>query len=166
MTLLEDWRKFAYSQDDRKREGQLFWAAYFNVEKGIYEQLLETPDEVVTGTVAELAKKYNTDLRTFVGFLDGINDSLKEPNPIDDMTEDTVVNLGFDKALLYKNMVDARADWLYGLEQWNKIFTEEEQKALFLEQRKSNTVVNEKKIGRNEPCPCGSGRKYKHCCGK
>lgn len=20
------------------------------------------------------------------------------------------------------------------------------------------------KIGRNEPCPCGSGRKYKHCC--
>ena len=23
-----------------------------------------------------------------------------------------------------------------------------------------------KKIGRNEPCPCGSGRKYKHCCGK
>jgi SEC-C motif-containing protein len=22
------------------------------------------------------------------------------------------------------------------------------------------------KVGRNEPCPCGSGRKYKHCCGK
>ena len=25
-------------------------------------------------------------------------------------------------------------------------------------------VVN--KIGRNQPCPCGSGRKYKQCCGK
>ena len=24
----------------------------------------------------------------------------------------------------------------------------------------------ERKIGRNEPCPCGSGKKYKHCCGK
>lgn len=23
-----------------------------------------------------------------------------------------------------------------------------------------------RKVGRNEPCPCGSGRKYKHCCGK
>ena len=23
-----------------------------------------------------------------------------------------------------------------------------------------------KKIGRNDPCPCGSGKKYKHCCGK
>ena len=24
----------------------------------------------------------------------------------------------------------------------------------------------EKKIGRNDPCPCGSGKKYKQCCGK
>jgi uncharacterized protein YecA (UPF0149 family) len=22
------------------------------------------------------------------------------------------------------------------------------------------------KVGRNNPCPCGSGKKYKHCCGK
>lgn len=27
-------------------------------------------------------------------------------------------------------------------------------------------VVNSEKIGRNEPCPCGSGKKYKKCCGK
>jgi SWIM/SEC-C metal-binding protein len=27
------------------------------------------------------------------------------------------------------------------------------------------TVIAEKKIGRNEPCPCGSGKKYKKCCG-
>lgn len=27
-------------------------------------------------------------------------------------------------------------------------------------------VREQKKIGRNDPCPCGSGRKYKHCCGK
>jgi SWIM/SEC-C metal-binding protein len=25
--------------------------------------------------------------------------------------------------------------------------------------------VAEKKVGRNEPCPCGSGKKYKKCCG-
>ncbi len=31
----------------------------------------------------------------------------------------------------------------------------------------NKTVVNEEpKIGRNEPCPCGSGQKYKNCCGK
>lgn len=26
-------------------------------------------------------------------------------------------------------------------------------------------TVHKKKIGRNEPCPCGSGKKYKNCCG-
>jgi len=26
--------------------------------------------------------------------------------------------------------------------------------------------IAEKKVGRNEPCPCGSGKKYKNCCGK
>jgi preprotein translocase subunit SecA len=31
---------------------------------------------------------------------------------------------------------------------------------------KREPVKAEKKIGRNEPCPCGSGKKYKQCCGK
>ena len=30
--------------------------------------------------------------------------------------------------------------------------------------KKQPKTVN--KIGRNEPCPCGSGKKYKNCCGK
>jgi SWIM/SEC-C metal-binding protein len=28
------------------------------------------------------------------------------------------------------------------------------------------TIVAEKKVGRNDPCPCGSGKKYKKCCGQ
>ncbi len=33
--------------------------------------------------------------------------------------------------------------------------------------QKVETVVHEgPKIGRNDPCPCGSGKKYKKCCGK
>ncbi len=32
--------------------------------------------------------------------------------------------------------------------------------------KKKPVVKKEKKVGRNEPCPCGSGKKYKHCCGK
>jgi preprotein translocase subunit SecA len=31
---------------------------------------------------------------------------------------------------------------------------------------KGTPIVNEPKIGRNDPCPCGSGKKYKKCCGK
>lgn len=34
------------------------------------------------------------------------------------------------------------------------------------ETAKRKPVVNkDKKVGRNDPCPCGSGKKYKHCCG-
>ena len=33
------------------------------------------------------------------------------------------------------------------------------------ERNKSDPKLNKKKIGRNEPCYCGSGKKYKHCCG-
>ena len=100
------------------------------------------------------------------GFLDGINDSLAEPNPIDDMEEDTVVSLKFDKEMLYKNMVAAKADWLYELPQWEPIFSEEKRKELYMEQKKSGTIVKGPKIGRNDPCPCGSGKKYKKCCGR
>ena len=100
------------------------------------------------------------------GFLDGINDSLKVPNPIETMDENTDVTLVFDKEMLYKNMVDAKADWLYELPQWDKIFDADTKKKLYREQKQSGTVRKAKKIGRNEPCPCGSGKKYKYCCGK
>ena len=114
----------------------------------------------------ELADKYNIDVFAMTGFLDGINDSLKVPNPIEEMEEDTVVSLAFDKELLYKNMVDAKAEWLYELPMWDEIFTPEKKKELYLEQKKSGTVVKPKKVFPNDPCPCGSGKKYKKCCGR
>lgn len=166
MSLLQDWRDVAYSQETDKKELQKFWSDYFEVEKGIYEQLLAAPEEAVSGTVKELAEKYEIPVQTMVGFLDGINDSLKQPNPIEEMEEDTVVSLDFDNERLYKNMVDAKADWLYGLPAWEEIFDEETRKELYREAKKMNTIVKGKKIGRNDPCPCGSGKKYKKCCGR
>ena len=166
MSLLQDWRDVAYNQEEDKNKLQKFWADYFLVEKGIYEKLLASPDEEVKGTVKELADKYEVDLMRMTGFLDGINDSLKVPNPIEEMDENTEVSLAFDKELLYKNMVDARADWLSELPAWENIFTEEKRKELYLEQKKSGTIVKGKKVGRNDPCPCGSGKKYKYCCGR
>ena len=166
MALLEQWRAVAYNETLTRDKLQQLWAAYFQEEKEIYAQLLKNPDEVVKGTVKELADKYNVSLMTMTGFLDGINDSLVEANPIEEMEEDTEVNLGFDKALLYKNMVAAEADWLYELEEWNDIFDEETRKALYKEQKSSTTIVKAAKVYPNDPCPCGSGKKYKKCCGK
>ena len=166
MSLLENWQKIAYNQNQSQADLQRFWQNYFLLEKGIYEQLLDDPDTEVKGTVKELAEKYKIEIMPMVGFLDGINESLVNPNPIETMDEDTVVNLGFDKELLYKNMVDAKADWLYEIPAWKDIFPEEKLHELYLEQKKSGTIVKPKKIGRNDPCPCGSGKKYKKCCGR
>ena len=165
-TLLEQWKDIAYDETADRGQLQNFWGSYFQIEKEIYEKLLSNPDEEVRGTVKELAERYGQDVMTMVGFLDGIDESLVVPNPIDTMDEDTVVNLVFDKEKLYKNMVAVRADWLYELPQWKEIFSESELKKLYKEQKESTTIRKGKKIGRNDPCPCGSGKKYKKCCGK
>jgi uncharacterized protein YecA (UPF0149 family) len=166
VTLLEQWRNIAYDQSASNAQMQQFWGSYFVIEKEIYEQLLTNPDEEVKGTVKELAEKYGQEVMTMVGFLDGINESLKVENPIETMDEDTVVSLAFDKEKLYKNMVAAKAEWLYELPQWEAIFTEERRKELYKEQKNSTTIRKEKKVGRNDPCPCGSGKKFKKCCGQ
>ena len=166
MALLEEWQKIAYDQQADRGKLQKFWQRYFMLEKGVYEKLLTNPDEKVEGTVKELAEKYDLSIMDMTGFLDGINDSLVTPNPIDTMEEDTKVSLAFDKEKLYKNMVDAKADWLYELPQWDEIFDADTKRKLYLEQKKSGTVVVGKKVGRNDPCPCGSGNKYKFCCGR
>ena len=127
MALLEQWQKVAYNEKTDRGELQRFWQRYFLLEKGVYEKLLTNPDEKVEGTVKELADKYELSVMDMTGFLDGINDSLVTPNPIDTMEEDTRVSLEFDK-------------------------------------KESRTVIVGKKIGRNDPCPCGSGKKYKQCC--
>ncbi len=165
-TLLEQWRDTAYSTETDKGTLEKFWKKYFEIEKGIYEKLLDDPDKEVKGTVKELAEKYGIEVFTMTGFLDGINDSLKEPNPIETMDEDTQVSLAFDKESLYKNMVEAKAEWLYGLPQWEEIIPEERRKELYKEQKNAHTVRVEKKVYPNDPCPCGSGKKYKKCCGK
>ncbi len=50
-----------------------------------------------------------------------------------------------------------------------KVAAKPEEKRMVTNQDESarkNPVHVEKKIGRNDPCPCGSGRKYKKCCGR
>ena len=166
MGLLQEWREYAYGVELNSKEGKAIWDKYFEQEKAIYQQLLAAPEKVVSGTVQELADKYSMELNYMVGFLDGINESLKEPNPIEEMEADTVVKLPIDLESLYYHMVEAGADWLYELPEWDELLTPERRKELYREQKKSGTIVKERKVGRNEPCPCGSGKKYKYCCGR
>ncbi|NLM44896.1 MAG: SEC-C domain-containing protein [Clostridiales bacterium] len=164
MSLLETWRETAYKGGNPKAQKR-FWKEYFDIEKGIYEKLLTNPEEVVKGTVKELAESYGTDVLHFTGFLDGINSSLKESNNLEELEEDSHVQLDIDVEKLYYNMLEAKAKWLYTLPQWDNILSEEKRKEITKKQRLSGTVIKEETVGRNDPCPCGSGKKYKKCCG-
>lgn len=166
MRLIEQWENIVTEIGDDAQGQQKFWTDYYLLEKGIYEKLLTKPVEAVSGTVKELADKYEISPVIMAGFLDGINESIATPNDIESLEEDSQVSIDIDLEKLYYNMVAAKADWLYELPQWDELLSDEKRKELYKSQKSSTTIVKGKKIGRNEPCPCGSGKKYKHCCGK
>ena len=165
-TLYQQWQNIAYDETADRSQLEKFWGTYFQIEKEIYEKLLSNPDEVVKGTVKELAEKFGQEVLTMIGFLDGIDDSLITSNNLDDVTEDSEVTLGIDYEKLYMNMVGCNAEWLYTLPAWDKIFTKEKRDELYKKEKTSRTLVKPPKVGRNDPCPCGSGKKYKKCCGR
>ena len=165
MSLYKEWTDMVVEYVKDKGEAA-FWNEYGAIETSIYSDLLGNHNEVVKGKVIDLAESFNTPIVFFMGFLDGVNESLQNPYEIEEINEDTEVELKVNFEKLYFNMLDAKADYLYNLPQWEGIFSKEKRKEIQREWRDSKTVINENKIGRNDPCPCGSGKKYKKCCGK
>lgn len=167
MSLLENWRNVAYSRETNEKDGgKAFWTPYFLAEKQVYEKFLASPNVERKMKLKDFATAHDMDLFYATGFVDGINESLINPVNLEEMTEDTIIDFQLNLEALYKNMVEANAEWLYELKEWDEIFDSKKRKELYLEQKKSNTIVRDKKIGRNDSCPCGSGKKYKKCCGK
>jgi preprotein translocase subunit SecA len=165
MSLYKNWTDMVVEYV--KEKGQdAFWKEYGAIEKNIYTEILTNPTTPVKGTFAELTKKFDTANEFFMGFVDGINDSLVQPYDLEKVEEDTELELNIDLEKLYFNMVDAKAAYLYELPQWDAIFSKEKRKEIQRAWKDTKTVVNENKVGRNDPCTCGSGKKYKKCCGK
>ncbi|QZY57354.1 SEC-C metal-binding domain-containing protein [Crassaminicella profunda] len=165
MSLVENWRTIAYEHETQQSFDK-FWNEYAKTEKKIYENVLENHGQAFEGVVKELTGEYETSNEYIMGFLDGINESLKEKLDLEEITEDSAVKLDIDFEKLYYNMLEAKADYLYTLPQWDEILDEQKRKEITKVQRTAKTVVKENKVGRNDPCPCGSGKKYKKCCGK
>lgn len=164
MSLFSKWEELA-EMDRNKEEYEEFWEGYFKKEENNYKYILGNKIDVINGKVKDLSEEYNMDPVTFSGFIYGINTSLKNSVDLDNLNEDTEVKLEIDYEKLYFNMLDAKADWLYNLTEWDGILKEEKRSEITKEFKKSKTIVKEDKVGRNDPCPCGSGKKYKKCCG-
>lgn len=165
MNLYDKWEKIAY-QIDTQEDYDQFWGDYLPKETTFYEYLLENPNEVLEKNIVGLSEMFKVDTVTAVGFIDGVNSSLKTEIDTKNLKEDSLVKLDVDYEKLYYNMLDAKAEWLYSLPGWDAIIDPEKRKEITKEYNKSKTYVNENKIGRNDDCPCGSGKKYKKCCAK
>lgn len=165
MTLFEQWRDLIENQTDATfRE---FWTEYSGAETKIYSAILDNPGEKVTGKIGELAAELEVRPVIYMGFLDGINSSLKGGEiALENLNEESEIELDIDLEKLFYNMLVAEAEYLYTLPQWENILSEEKIAEIVKAYKKSKTVVKGEKIGRNDPCPCGSGKKYKKCCGK
>lgn len=164
MTLYKQWTDMVVDYVKTKGEAA-FWDEYGSIEKGIYTKVLSSHGKNLTGSFKSLAESFGTDEIFFMGFLDGVNDSLVKSLDLENIESNSEMNLELDLEKLYFNMIDAKADYLYELPQWEGIFSKEKRKEIIKSWRASKMLVKEEKVGRNDPCTCGSGKKFKKCCG-
>ncbi len=164
MSLYKDWTDLIENQTETTF--QPFWKKYSNTEQKIYQDLLAKKQNKLEGVVSEICAYYDAEPVIFMGFLDGIQTSLKKELNLEKIKEDSKIKLEIEWEKLYFNMWKAKADYLYTLEEWDGILTPERKKEIERDYKKSIQAHAEKRPGRNDPCPCGSGKKYKNCCGK
>ncbi len=164
MGLYSDWQALC-QREMEDAELKEFWDTYFEAEKQNYIKILDNTEKVFEGKLTKLADEFDMNDVIFTGFLDGINTSLKKEINLDKVKSGTAISLDIDFEKLYFNMLDAKASWLYGLKQWDTILDDGKRKAIAKEWRLSQQASSTK-IGRNDPCSCGSGKKFKKCCGK
>ena len=165
MNLYKKWNDMVVEYVRTKGE-KAFWDEYSTVEGKIYRKLLKDHSGKFTFKIEDLAREMDSTSEFVMGFTDGINDSLKSPLDLENVTESDELTLDIDLEKLYYNMLDAKAEYLYTIEEWDEILTPEKKEEIKKASKDSRTVKNENKVGRNDPCPCGSGKKYKKCHGK
>ncbi|MCL2572254.1 MAG: SEC-C metal-binding domain-containing protein [Defluviitaleaceae bacterium] len=164
MGLQDAWKRI--SLDTKGEPVKHVWDDYLAKEKTAYAGILRNKTSRLEGSVTDLAAELKLTPTLMFAFLDGINECVDGIPELETIEADTHVAFDIDFGRLYKQMVEYKADSLYTLPEWDGIFTQERQKELYKEQKSSHTIVrNEAKVGRNDNCPCGSGKKYKKCCG-
>jgi hypothetical protein len=163
MSLISNWRDMT-NQEMTQKEHKEFWDEYFGLETAAYKKILGRKEEFYEDKLSELASGFDMDDTVFLGFMDGINDSLVKGYDLEKLKESSSVSLKVDFEKLYYNMLEAKAKWLYTLSEWDDILSEDKRKLIKDKWLKDKQAVSNK-IERNAPCPCGSGIKYKKCCG-
>ena len=122
MSLYTQWKDLIDNQNEKTFHK--VWEDYSLTEKNIYSSILENKKTSLSGTIKDLYTQYEADPVLFMGFLDGINSSLEKELQLEDLSEESDIELEIDFEKLYFNMLKAEANYLYTLEQWDGILDE------------------------------------------
>ncbi len=163
MSLFKEWQKKLENQRS-DAANEKFFENYLAKETEAYKSILASGTTALQGRLEDLAKTYDMDNITFTGFLDGINTSLDSELDLEALTEESDIDKAIVLEKLYYNMLNAKAQWLYELNEWDAHLTSEQRSEIRKQYNEDHRAVSNK-VGRNDPCPCGSGKKYKKCCG-
>lgn len=166
MSYYETWQNKIEDSSNQSTYND-FVQQYYLLEKEAYDQILQSGESHWTGRADEIAEKlgFADDMVIFAGFLDGLQTSLEGDLDLKDLAEETELDFTIDFEKLFWNMNDAKAEWLYNLPSWDNVLSQDKQN-IIVKEYKNSKIIRREKIGRNDPCPCGSGKKYKNCCGR
>ncbi len=103
-------------------------------------------DSVPNTILERVANKYSN-------FMGVINEFLEEKYTLDELLKKY-------KSEYYKNTLYSSATVLYCSNAFSEVFD------IISAPKPKAPATPAKKVGRNDPCPCGSGKKYKNCCGR
>ena len=165
MKLYETWENMQELCQTEEQQSEL-WNQYYTEETEAYKRMLSQKLFSLSGTAKELAGQLGMEPVIFVPFCDGINTSLEAEVDIKALEEETSVTMTILPEKLYYNMLSAKAKWLYELKEWDEVLSTEKRTEITRSWRSDHMAVSKKTVGRNDPCPCGSGKKYKVCCGR
>lgn len=163
MSLFKEWEARLGTQRESGVADD-FFNNYIKAETEVYKKILESGNTEIEGKLSGLADAYQMDQVTFMGFLDGVHSSLNNEIDLEALDGESGIKLSINLEKLYYNMLGAKADWLYGLKEWEGRLSIEERAEIRKQFNEDHRAVSNK-VGRNDPCPCGSGKKYKKCCG-
>ncbi len=165
MKIYEAWEQMQELCKTDAQQGQL-WQKYYAEETEAYKRILAQKWFEIKGTVKEVADKLGLEPVIFAPFADGICTSLEKEIDFKNLEEETEIEMTVLPEKLFYNMLNAKAKWLYTLKEWDDVLSEEKRTELTRAWRTEQQAVSKKTVGRNDPCPCGSGKKYKNCCGR
>ncbi|MDR0851475.1 MAG: SEC-C domain-containing protein [Clostridiales Family XIII bacterium] len=166
MSYYKDWKDLTDKQTDASFPE--FWKKYSDAEERIYAAILSSGTYAVRGAYGDLVKQYDVDPVLFMGFLDGVSESAVrsfDEKDLDDFEDSTKIDIEIEPEKLYYNMLVADAKHLSTLPEWDGVIDADRRTQIEKEYKATKTIHKEKLPGRNDPCPCGSGKKYKKCCG-